>query len=135
MAIRDEAAFGYYVRIMLIVAAVSGALGIFEMLTGYSPLRHAYKLVFPNVPYVHLENKRLSLFRATATFRADILFGLYCVTAVALSVFLSPRIVGLKRTTLRACQALAVAGIFSSLSSGPWLAAATCPAIPRARPS
>jgi len=124
VAIRDEAAFGYYVRVVLIVAAFSGALGVFEMLTGYSPVRHAYKLVFPNVPYVHLENKRLSLFRATATFRADILFGLYCVTAVALSVFLGPRMAGLKRNALRACQVLAVAGIFSSLSSGPWLATA-----------
>ncbi len=124
IAIRDEAAFGYYVRIVLVVAAISGALGVFEMVTGYSPLRAAYKLLFPNVPFVHLENQRLSLFRATATFRADILLGLYCVTAVALSVFLGPRIVGLKRSTLRVCQALAIAGVFSSLSSGPWLAAA-----------
>jgi len=124
VAITDEAAFGYYVRIVLIVAAISGMLGVFEMFTGYSPLRHAYQLLFPNVPYVYLENKRLSLFRATATFRADILFGLYCVTAVALSVFLGPRMVGMKRGTLRFCQAAALAGVFSSLSSGPWLATA-----------
>jgi len=124
VAICDEAAFGYYVRVVLIVAAISGALGVFEMFTGYSPLRHAYKLLFPNVPYVYLENKRLSLYRAQATFRADILFGLYCVTAIGLSVFLGPRMVGLKRSTLRICQALALAGIFSSLSSGPWLATA-----------
>jgi len=124
VTVRHEATFAFYVRMMLIVAAISGVFGAIEMVTGFSPIRAAYNVAFPAVQYVYLDNKRLSLFRATATFRADILLGLFCVIAVALTVFMKPKQLRMHKNQMCACQFLAFVGIFSSLSSGPWLATA-----------
>jgi len=122
VTIRNEESFAYYVRTMLLIAAISGVFGAIEMYTGFSPIRALYKIAFPHVEYVHLVNMRLGLYRATGTFRADILLGLFCVMTMGLTVFLSPKQLRMSRDRMRAFQMLACVGIFSSLSSGPWLA-------------
>lgn len=122
VTIRNEESFSYYVRMMLLIAAISGVFGAIEMCTGFSPIRALYKIAFPHVEYVYLDNMRLRLYRATGTFRADILLGLFCVMTMGLTVFLTPKQLRLSKDRMRAMQVLACIGIFSSLSSGPWLA-------------
>ena len=124
--VRNLVCYRYYVRVVLIVAAISAIFGLVEMFTGYSIIRAVYHSVFPKVIAVHLKNQRLGLYRATATFRADILFGLYCMLAFALAACVSARSLGMSRGLHKGCLALCVLGVFASLSSGPWLALALC---------
>jgi hypothetical protein len=124
--IRNLTCYRYYVRVVLAIAVISAIFGLTEMITGYSFIRALYHMFFPKVAYVHLTAKRLSLYRATATFRADILFGLYCMTAFALAVYVKHYHLRMRRGFYNVCLALCALGVFASLSSGPWLGLALC---------
>jgi hypothetical protein len=124
--IRNLTCYRYYVRVVLAIAVISAIFGLTEMVTGYSFIRALYHMFFPKVAYVHLTAKRLSLYRATATFRADILFGLYCMTAFALAVYVKHYHLRMRRGFYNVCLALCALGVFASLSSGPWLGLALC---------
>lgn len=121
-AICNMTCYRYYIRIALIIAAISGAFGLIECLTGFSPVRAFFKIVFSEVGYVYLHNQRLGLYRATATFRADILLGLYCATVFTLAYYIPAAWLGLTRIQRKWYLFLALCGVFTSLSSGPWLA-------------
>ncbi|MEK6797417.1 MAG: hypothetical protein AABZ12_00470 [Planctomycetota bacterium] len=121
-AVHDVASYRYFVRVMLIIAAISGVFGLVEMMGGYSVIRGVFQPFFPRVPYVYLENQRLGLYRATATFPADILFGLYCTLAIGLAVCIGARNLGMRPGLYRTAVTLSLVGVFSSLSSAPWLA-------------
>lgn len=122
VAVHDLVSYHYFVRAALIIAAISGVFGAVEMVSGYSPIRGLFVPLFPQVPYVYLENQRLSLYRATATFPADILFGLYCMLAFGLAVNIGAKRLGMRRGVYMTCMVLSLLGLFSSLSSAPWLA-------------
>jgi len=125
-AIRNLQCYRYYVRVVLVIAAVSAVFGVAEMFTGHSIIRAAYQTVFPKVGQVYLRTQRLGLYRATAAFRADILFGLYCMTAFALSVCMKPYQLTMRPGIYKVCLLLCVLGVFASLSSGPWIAFGLC---------
>jgi hypothetical protein len=109
-----------------LTAVVSAVFALMEMLTGYSLIRNAYHIFFPKVDHLYLEEQRLSLYRSLATFRHWILFGLYCVLAFALAVCIKPSNLKMGRTFFRCCILLSAAGVFASLSSGPWIAFGLC---------
>jgi hypothetical protein len=125
-AIRNLQCYRYCVRVVLVIAAVSAVFGVAEMFTGHSIVRAAYQAFFPKVGQVYLRTQRLGLYRATATFRADILFGLYCMTAFALSVCMKPYQLAMRPRIYKLCLLLCVLGVFASLSSGPWIAFGLC---------
>jgi len=118
--------YRYLIRIVLIIAVVSAVFGLVEMVTGYSIIRAAYHTLFPKVTFVHLQSQRLSLYRAMATFRVDILFGLYCATVFSLAVCVKHYHLKMSRGFYRGCLILCVLGVFASLSSGPWLTLVLC---------
>ena len=118
--------YRYFVRIVLIIAVVSAVFGLVEMVTGYSIIRAAYHTLFPKVTFVHLQSQRLSLYRAAAAFRVEILFGLYCATVFALAVCVKHYHLKMSRGLYRGCLILSVMGVFTSLSSGPWMALVLC---------
>ncbi len=122
VATEDLRSYHFFVRTALVIATISGVFGAIEMVSGYSLIRGLFIPFFPGVPYVYLENQRLSLYRATGTFPADILFGLYCMLSVGLAINLGANRLVMRRGTYRTCTLLALLGVFSSLSSGPWLA-------------
>jgi hypothetical protein len=126
VAVHNLACYRYYVRIVLIIAAISAGFSLIEMFTGYSLINAAYHMFFPKVVNVHLDAKRLGLYRATSTFRVEILFGLYCAVIFALAVCIKPGILNMRRGIYKICLVLCILGVFASLSSGPWLVLAMC---------
>ena len=114
--------YHFFLRTALMIAAISGVFGAIEMFSGYSLIRGAFAPFFPQVPYVYLVNQRLSLYRATGTFPADILFGLYCMLSFGLAINVGFAKLAMRRESYWTCMVLALVGVFSSLSSGPWLA-------------
>lgn len=124
--VRNLRSYRYFVRIALIIAAITAVFGLVEMVTGYSIVRAAYHALFPKVHSVHLVEQRLSLYRALATFRVEILFGLYCMTVFALAVCVNPYHLKFGPKLYKVCLILCVLGVFASLSSGPWLGLALC---------
>lgn len=126
VAIRNRDSYRYFVRIVLVIAAISAVFALVEMLTGYSIIRNAYHILFPKVGHLRLYEQRLSMYRSLATFRHWILFGLYCVLAFALSVHAKPYHLRMGRVFYIGCLVLCVAGVFASLSSGPWNAFFLC---------
>jgi hypothetical protein len=126
VAVRNLACYHYYVRIVLIIAAISAGFGLIEMFSGFSLINAAYHTLFPKVINVYLEAKRLGLYRATATFRVEILFGLYCAFTFAIAVFIKPSNLKMGSGVRKVCLALCILGVFASLSSGPWLALLLC---------
>jgi hypothetical protein len=116
------ASYRYYVRIILLIAAISGGFGLIETFSGFSPINAAYHTFFPKVINVHLGEQRLGLYRATSTFRVNILLGLYCAIAFAIAVYVKPHNLKMGKLTRKICMALCASGVFASLSSGPWLA-------------
>ncbi len=121
-AICNISSYRFYIRTALILAAISGVFGLIECFTGFSPIRAILQIFFPKVAYVYLHNQRLGLYRATATFRADILLGLYCATVFTLAYYIPAAMLGMKRIHRKWYLFLALCGVFTSLSSGPWLA-------------
>ncbi len=119
-AVSRLASYHYCLRVLLFIAAVCGFFGIIESFTGHSLIRAAYQLVFPRVGDV-IYGQRLGLNRATGTFRVDILFGLFCMSVFALTALVPARRLGIRPITRRIGLALTLAGVFFSLSSGPWL--------------
>lgn len=126
VAIRNLDCYRYFVRIVLVIAAISAVFALVEMLTGYSIIRNAYHAFFPKVGLLRLYEQRLSLYRSPATFRHWILFGLYCVFAFSLSIYIKPYHLKMESAFHKACLVLCVAGVFASLSSGPWMAFGMC---------
>jgi len=126
VAIRNLQCFRYYIRVVLVIAAISAVFALEEMLTGYSIIRAVYHVFFPKVAYIYLTQQRLSFFRASAAFRVEILFGLYCATVFALAVCVKPYYLKMGRTLYKGCLVLCAAGVFASLSSGPWMAFGLC---------
>lgn len=126
VAICNRACYHYFVRIVLVIAAISAVFALVEMLTGYSIIRNAYHIFFPKVGHLHLYEQRLSLYRSLVTFGHWILFGLYCVLAFALSVHMKPYHLSMGKVFYIGCLVLCVAGVFASLSSGPWTAFCLC---------
>jgi len=126
MAVRNRACYRYFVRIVLVIAAISAVFALVEMLTGYSVIRNAYHILFPKVDHLHLYEQRLSLYRSLATFGHWILLGLYCVLAFALAVHAKPYHLRMGKVFYIGCLVLCVAGVFASLSSGPWTAFCLC---------
>jgi len=120
IVICNVGSYRYYVRVLLLIAAACGILGLSEMVTGYSVVRAAYHAVFPKVSEVYLSSQRLGFYRATATLRADILLGLFCMMAFALAVSVGAKKLRMSRRTFWYSAVLSVVGVFSSLSSGPW---------------
>jgi len=126
VAVRNLACYHYYVRIVLIIAAISAGFGLIETFTGFSLINTAYHTFFPKVINFHLVEKRLSLYRATATFRVEQLFGLYCVIAFAIAACVRPYNLNMGSGVRKICLALCILGVFASLSSGPWIALGLC---------
>ncbi len=126
VAIRNLDCYRYFVRIILLIAAISAVFALVEMLTGYSIIRNAYHIFFPKVGHLHLYEQRLSMYRSLATFRHWILLGLYCVLAFAMAVCIKPYHLRMGRTFYKGCLVLCAAGVFASLSSGPWMAFGLC---------
>ena len=126
VAVHNLHCYRYCVRILLMIAAISAIFGLIELFTGHSIIRTAYHVVFPKIKHLYLYEKRLSLYRSIATFRHWILFGLYCATTFTLAVCLKPNNLKMGRTFYKGCLVLCVAGVFASLSSGPWLAFTLC---------
>ena len=126
VAVRNLDCYRYFVRVILVIAAISAVFALVEMVTGYSIIRNAYHIFFPKVGHLRLYEQRLSLYRSLATFRHWILFGLYCVLAFALSVHAKPYHLKMGSAFYKGCLALCVAGVFASLSSGPWMAFGLC---------
>ncbi len=126
VAVRNRDCYRYFVRIVLVIAAISAVFALVEMVTGYSIIRNAYHIFFPKVGHLHLYEQRLSLYRSLVTFRHWILFGLYCVLAFALSVHAKPYHLRMGSVFYKGCLVLCVAGVFASLSSGPWTAFLVC---------
>jgi hypothetical protein len=124
--IRDMLCYRYFVRIALMIAAISAVSALGETFTGYSIIRAAWHMFFPQVDLVNLTEQRYGLYRAQAAFREHILFGLYCSMVFALSVLIAPQNMSLSRNFYGACLVLCVAGVLSSMSSGPWLSMALC---------
>lgn len=126
VAVHNLHCYRYCIRIVLIIAAISAVFGLEEMLTGYSIIRNAYHRFFPNVEHLYLYEQRLSLYRSLATFPHWILFGLYCVLAFALAVYVKPYYLKMGRAFYKGCLVLSLGGVFASLSSGPWTALILC---------
>jgi hypothetical protein len=124
--IRDMWCYRYFVRVALMVAAISAVSALVETLTGYSIIRGAWHMFFPQVELVNLTEQRHGLYRAMAAFREHILFGLYCSMVFALSVLIAPQNLGMSKNFYRVCLVLCVSGLLSSMSSGPWLSMALC---------
>lgn len=126
VAVRNRDCYRYFVRVILVIAAISAVFALVEMVTGYSIIRNAYHIFFPKVGHLYLYEQRLSLYRSLATFGHWILFGLYCVLAFALSVHMKPCHLRMGKVFYIGCLVLCVAGVFASLSSGPWTAFFLC---------
>jgi len=126
VAVRNIDCYRYFVRIVLLIAVISAVFALVEMLTGRSLIRNAYHIFFPKVSHLYLGEQRLSLYRSLATFRHWILLGLYCVVAYALAVCVKHYHLNMNRTFYKVCLALSMAGVFASLSSGPWMAFILC---------
>jgi hypothetical protein len=124
--ISNIACYRYYVRIILLIAAISGGFGLIETVSGFSPINAAYHTFFPKVINVHIGEQRLGLYRATSTFRVNILLGLYCAIAFAMAAYMKPHNLRMGKLTYKLCMALSAGGVFASLSSGPWMAFGLC---------
>jgi len=122
VAIAEVRDYHFFLRAALALAAISGVFGIIECLTGISPIRAVFHPFFPKVRDTYLHGERLGLFRASSTFRVDILFGLFCMMCAGLIVTMSPKRLNLRPSIYYALLGLTLLGLFSSLSSGPWLA-------------
>lgn len=126
--IRDIPCYRYFVRITLFIVLISAIIGLSEMLTGYNVVRAIYHAFFPKVLYVHLGIQRLGLWRAYALFGTDILLGVFCMVAFALAWHVEPSALRMGRAFKKFCLLMCLVGVFSSLSSGPWLGLAVCAA-------
>ena len=126
VAVCNLTSYRYYVRVTLIIAAISAAFGLIETFTGFSPINAAYHTFFPKVIDVNLTEKRISLYRAITTFRVEQLFGLYCMTAFAIAACVKPYNLNMGGGIRKICLALCILGVFASLSSGPWIALGLC---------
>jgi len=126
VAIRDLQCYRYFIRIVVLIAVISAVIGLSETFTGYNIVRAVYHTIFPRVLYVYLDVKRLGLYRAYALFGTDILFGAYCMVAFALAACMKHRNLGMSQRMYRICLVLCLLGVFSSLSSGPWMGMAFC---------
>ena len=126
VAICNLSCYRYYVRVVILVTSISAVFGIIEMLMGYSVIRALYHTLFPLVEYVQFHGKRIGLFRAQTTFRHAILYGLSSVIAFSLAVYYKPNALGMKPNFYILCLVLCCTGVFTSLSSGPWLAMLLC---------
>jgi hypothetical protein len=126
VAIHNLTCYRYYVRIVLIVAAISGGCGVIEMFTGFSIISTAYSILFPKVAFFHIVAQRSGLYRASAAFRVSLLFGLYCAIAFAIAAYVKPYNLNMGSNIRRICLALCILGTVSSLSSGSWLTLMLC---------
>lgn len=111
------------VRLFCTVAALVGPLAMLDTIENYSVLHdqlaHLTGYVYgsANVAHDPADNYRLGLYRAQAVFEHPILFGI----AMCYSLILAGSLTGARRAL---CFLGCGAGLFLSLSSAPWLAAA-----------
>ena len=127
VVVHNLACYRYYVRIVLIIAAISAVFGLIEMFTGFSPLKATYHTFFSKVEGIYLlTEKRHGLYRAAAAFRVSLLFGLYCAIAFTVAVYVKHNELNMGKWVRRICLTFCVLGVFASLSSGPWLALMLC---------
>ena len=99
------------------VAAVAAGLALVEMATGHYLLGEEPGLIFRVL-------ERSGTLRTQATFPHPILLGTFAALALPLVVALAVRRGGWSRTGWLVAFLLVVAGLSSTLSRGPWLAAA-----------
>lgn len=122
VAIAEIRDYHFFLRAALVLAAISGIFGIIECVTGISPIRAVFHPFFPKVRDTYLHGERLGLYRASSSFRVDILFGLFCMMCAGLVVTMSPKRLNLRPSLYYGLLGFTLMGLFSSLSSGPWLA-------------
>jgi hypothetical protein len=114
--VRDADDFLALARALFMVIVCLLPFGLFELFTGRPVLIDflgAFLNVYPNVPH----EIRLGMDRVQGTFEHPILFGVFCSTGFALSVYVLGYNQSVTKTMIRA--GTVVLSVFISLSSGP----------------
>ena len=125
LIVREESDFVALAKGLALIAVPLVGLGCYQMLTGHNPIGDLSVYYHFGLAGQRAEDNipRLGMYRAAVTFTHPIAFGLFCAMVAPLAVSLRCQH-DWPTGVVWALAAVAGVGVFASLSSGPWLAAA-----------
>lgn len=125
LIITGEEDFVTLAKGLAVIAVPLVGLGLYQMLTGQNPIGDLSVYYHLGLEGQRAEDfiPRLGLYRAAVTFMHPIAFGLFCAMVAPLTLSLWHQQTW-PRSIVLALVAVACAGVFESLSSGPWLSLA-----------